>query len=94
MDEFGKSDRVRDPPTCLVTVYATIGPNTTPHLSYCVPVEGVVSNMNEIFINRLLEQPNLSQGTHLCITCCIYCSCMILLLVNLKLQYIHVHTIQ
>ena len=57
MDEFGKSDRVRDPPTCLVTVYATIGPNTTPHLSYCVPVEGVVSNMNEIFINRLLEQP-------------------------------------
>ena len=63
MDEFGKSDRVRDPPTCLVTVYATIGPNTTPHLSYCVPIEGVVSNMNEIFINRLLEQPNLSQGT-------------------------------
>ena len=63
MDEFGKSDRVRDPPTCLVTVYATIGPNTTPHLSYCVPVEGVVSNMKEIFINRLLEQPNLSQGT-------------------------------
>ena len=63
MDEFGKSDRVRDPPTCLVTVYATIGPNTTSHLSYCVPIEGVVSNMNEIFINRLLEQPNLSQGT-------------------------------
>ena len=62
MDEFGKSDQVHGPPTCLVTVYATIGPNTTPHLSYCVPISGVISNMNEIFIDRIFEQPRLSQG--------------------------------
>ena len=55
MDDFGKSDGLPDPPTCPVTVYATVGPNTAPHLSYSVPIRGVVTKTKEIFVNRLLD---------------------------------------
>ena len=55
MDDFGKSDGLPDPPTCLVTVFATVGPKTTPYLSYSVPIRGVVTKTKEIFVNRLLD---------------------------------------
>ena len=55
MDDFGKSDGLPDPSTCLVTVYATVGSNTAPHLNYSVPIRGVVTKTKEIFLNRLLD---------------------------------------
>ena len=55
MDDFGKSDGLPNPPTCLVTVYATVGPNTAPHLNYSVPIKGVVTKTKEIFVTRLFD---------------------------------------
>ena len=55
MDDFGKSDGLPDPPTCLVTVFATPEPDTSSSLGYSIPVEGVVSNVEEIVISRFLE---------------------------------------
>ena len=62
MDDFGKSDGLPDPPTCLVTVYATVGSNTALHLNYSVPIRGVVSKTEEIFVNRLLD-PSASSSS-------------------------------
>ena len=61
MDDFGKSDGLPDPPTCLVTVFATVDPKTTPYLSYSVPIEGVVTKTKEIFVNRLYD-PSFSSS--------------------------------
>ena len=55
MDDFGKSDGLPVPPTCLVTVCATPEPGTSSILAYSIPVKGVVSNVEEIVISRLLE---------------------------------------
>ena len=55
MDLFGKSDGLPDPPTCLITVFATPGPNTRLSVNYCVPVKGVVSDTEQIYIIRMLE---------------------------------------
>ena len=62
MDDFGESDGLPDPPTCLVTVFATVGPKTTPYLSYSVPIRGVVTKTKAIFVNRLLD-PSASSSS-------------------------------
>ena len=56
MDKFGRSDGVPELPSCLVTVYAN-SEQITDHedLRYAVPIEGVISKVNEIFITRSLE---------------------------------------
>ena len=65
MDDFGKSDGLPNPPTCLVTVYATVGPNTALHLNYSVPIRGVVTKIKEIFVTRLLD-PSASSSQSMC----------------------------
>ena len=54
MDKFGRSDGVPELPSCLVTVYAN-SEQITEELRYAVPIEGVISKVNEIFITRSLE---------------------------------------
>ena len=60
MDLFGKSDGLPDPPTCLITVTATPGPNTRSTINYGIPVEGVVSDTESIYIIRTLESSSSS----------------------------------
>ena len=56
MDDFGKSDGLPDPPTCLITVFATPEPGTSSRsLAYSIPVKGVVSTVEKIVISRLLD---------------------------------------
>ena len=57
MDMFGRSDSdgIPDPPSCLVSVYADNEQKAAKLLSYAVPLKGVVSLEEEIFITRFLE---------------------------------------
>ena len=57
MDAFGRSDSdgLPDPPSCLVSVYADNEQKAAKLLSYAVPLKGVVSLEEEIFITRFLE---------------------------------------
>ena len=57
MDAFGRSDSdgLPDPPSCLVSVYAKNQHKADELLSYAVPLKGVVSLEEEIFITRFLE---------------------------------------
>ena len=57
MDKFGRSDShgLPDPPSCLVSVYADNEQKAANLLSYAVPLKGVVSLTEEIFVTRLLE---------------------------------------
>ena len=62
MDLFGSSDGIPAPPTCMITVSATPGPDTESIIKYCIPIKGVVSNTQEIFIIRSLESNMPSSG--------------------------------
>ena len=55
MDDFGKSDGLPDPPTCLVTVFATPEPGTSSSLGYSIPIKGVVSSIEKVVVSRFLE---------------------------------------
>ena len=61
MDAFGRSDSdgLPDPPSCLVSVYADNEQKAAKLLSYAVPIRGVVSLTEEIFINRFLESTGI-----------------------------------
>ena len=68
MDLFGSSDGIPDPPTCMITVSATPGPDTESIISYCIPINGVVSDTHDIFIIRSLESnipPSGIAGKHI-----------------------------
>ena len=62
MDEFGRndSDGLPDPPSCLVSVYAKDQHKADELLSYAVPLMGVVSPIEEIFITRFLETTGIT----------------------------------
>ena len=62
MDTFGRSDSdgIPDPPSCLVSVYADNEQKAAKLLSYAVPLKGVVSLIEEIFINRFLETTGIA----------------------------------
>ena len=62
MDTFGRSDSdgIPDPPSCLVSVYADNEQKAAKLLSYAVPLKGVVSLTEEIFINRFLETTGIT----------------------------------
>ena len=62
MDKFGRSDSngIPDPPSCLVSVYADNEQKAAKLLSYAVPLKGVVSLTEEIFINRFLETTGIT----------------------------------
>ena len=62
MDKFGRSDSdgLPDPPSCLVSVYAKDQHKADELLSYAVPLKGVVSLTEEIFINRFLETTGIT----------------------------------
>ena len=62
MDAFGRSDSngLPDPPSCLVSVYAKDQHKADELLSYAVPLKGVVSLEEEIFITRFLETTGIT----------------------------------
>ena len=62
MDTFGRSDSdgLPDPPSCLVSVYADNEQKAAKRLSYAVPLKGVVSLEEEIFITRFLETTGIT----------------------------------
>ena len=62
MDAFGRSDRdsLPDPPSCLVSVYADNEQKAAKLLSYAVPLKGVVSLTEEIYITRFLETTGIT----------------------------------
>ena len=64
MDAFGRSDSdgLPDPPSCLVSVYADNEQKAAKLLSYAVPLSGVVSLTEEIFINRFLETTGITNS--------------------------------
>ena len=64
MDAFGRSDSdgIPDPPSCLVSVYADNEQKAAKLLSYAVPLSGVVSLTEEIFINRFLETTGITNS--------------------------------
>ena len=76
MDKFGRSDSdgLPDPPSCLVSVYAKDQHKADEHLSYAVPLKGVVSLEEEIFITRFLE------STGITIICIFYVHIILLIL--------------
>ena len=86
MDDFGKSDGLPDPPTCLVTVYATVGSNIAPHLNYSVPIKGVVTKTKEIFVNRLYD-PSSSSSQSMCLVS----SLIFYIIIRLAVMYNNFH---
>ena len=76
MDTFGRSDSVGipDPPSCLVSIYADNEQKATKLLSYAVPLKGVVSLTEEIFITRFLETTGIT------IICTFYVHIILLIL--------------
>ena len=62
MDKFGRSDShgLPDPPSCLVSIYADNEQMAAKLLSYAVPLSGVVSLTEEIFITRFLETTGIT----------------------------------
>ena len=62
MDKFGRSDSdgIPDPPSCLVSVYAKDEHKADELLSYAVPLKGVVSPAEELFITRFLETTGIT----------------------------------
>ena len=62
MDKFGRSDSdgLPDPPSCLVSVYAKDQHKADELLSYAVPLKGVVSLTEEMFITRFLETTGIT----------------------------------
>ena len=83
MDMFGRSDSdgLPDPPSCLVSVYADNEQKAAKLLSYAVPLKGVVSLTEEIFINRFLETTGIT------IICTFYV-CIILLVLLCQIPVI------
>ena len=76
MNMFGRSDSygIPDPPSCLVSVYADNEQKAANLLSYAVPLKGVVSLEEEIFITRFLE------STGITIFCTFYVHIILLIL--------------
>ena len=76
MNMFGRSDSdgIPDPPSCLVSVYADNEQNAAKLLSYAVPLKGVVSLEEEIFITRFLETTGIT------IICTFYVHIILLIL--------------
>ena len=76
MDTFGRSDSdgLPDPPSCLVSVYADNEQKAAKLLSYAVPLKGVVSLTEEIFITRFLETTGIT------IICTFYVHIILLIL--------------
>ena len=64
MDAFGRSDSdgIPDPPSCLVSVYADNEQKAAKLLSYAVPLKGVVSLTEEIYITRFLETTGITKS--------------------------------
>ena len=64
MDAFGRSDSdsLPDPPSCLVSVYADNEQKAAKLLSYAVPLKGVVSLTEEIYITRFLETTGITKS--------------------------------
>ena len=62
MDAFGRSDSygLPDPPSCLVSVYAKDQHKADELLSYAVPLKGVLSLTEEIFITCFLETAGIT----------------------------------
>ncbi len=59
MDLFDSSDGIPDPPTCMITILATPGPNTQSSLKYSIPIKGVVFVTEQICIIRSLESSSI-----------------------------------
>ena len=78
MNAFGRSDSdgLPDPPSCLVSVYADNEQKATKLLSYAVPIRGVVSLTEEIFITRFLETTGIT------IICTFYVHIILLILLR------------
>ena len=76
MNMFGRSDSygIPDPPSCLVSVYADNEQKAAKLLSYAVPLKGVVSLEEEIFITRFLETTGIT------IICTFYVHIILLIL--------------
>ena len=76
MNMFGRSDSdgLPDPPSCLVSVYAKDQHKADELLSYAVPLKGVVSLAEEIFITRFLE------ATGITIICAFYVHIILLII--------------
>ena len=76
MDTFGRSDSdgLPDPPFCLVSVYADNEEKAAKLLSYAVPLKGVESLEEEIFITCFLETTGIT------IVCTLYVHIILLII--------------
>ncbi len=67
IDLFSSSDGIPVLPSCMISVSATLSPETR-SLRYCIPIKGVISDTKQINIFRPLE-PTVQPGKVIVIVC-------------------------